>query len=234
MNTSKSHKTKLANLLFVLGLPLVIFAIYAYCHRSTTPANYKVIDVKMQRIELAGLGEGDSLTSSTTAHYLLIIKLEDAATETRIIGIKSYFYGIGSKIKGIKVFDKDSLDVSEKLRGLRHYQNLTYGELGFTCKDTLYNNLKCFTVNSLENVADTVNELKTDVIMLPKLADSNYHYYCTFLAYKGKKLPTTVTLNLDASDDITCKVNNTPIMLKFEALTTPGSFISVKNCWATK
>lgn len=234
MDTSDYHKIIRTSAFWIVGLSLLSFGIYVYSHRSTGPFKYNAVDIKMQRVELAGLGEGDSLDSSPTTHYLLVIKLEDAAVSTHIIGTKAYFGGICSKIKGIEVFDKDSLNVSEMLRGLRHYQNLTYGELGFTCKDTLYNNLKCFTVSSLENVADTVNELKTDVIMLPKLADSDYHYYCTFLAYKGKKLPTTVTLNLDASDDITCKVNNTPIMLKFEALTTPGSFISVKNCWATK
>ncbi len=231
MNTSNYHKIIRTSAFGIVGLSLLTFVIYVYSQRSTGPFKYNAVDIKIQRVKLAGLGEGDSLVSPPTTHYLLVIRLEDAAVGTHIIATKAYFGGICSKIKGVEVFDKDSLDISEKLRGIRHYQNMAYGELGFTCKDTLYNNLKCFPVTNLENVADTVNELNTDVIWLPKLDTSNYHYYCTFLAYKGKKLPTTVTLKLDASDDITCKVNNTPLTLKFEALTTPENFIHVKNCW---
>lgn len=221
MNTFMDTNKLTKYILFVI----FAFSLSACISDKNNPQYYKIVDIELQKIDLEGLSMNDCLSDSLVSRYLLIVVLKDTLHQDYFVGNKPYFAGNYNPIKSILIHDTKSRNITQDFSGNRCFRQIEYKNLGVSSKNLVYKKIIIFPTDHLEHIPDSINNLWINAAACTKFADGK-RCYCTLLTYKGKDAPKKILMKLENQEEIEGKVTNSPIPLKFEALTVMGS-------WAT-
>lgn len=190
---------------FILALLIIfiifvcsIFAYWCYCHYYTIYRNFKIENVKIEKIIL------DS-TKSENKTYLLTIQCKRCNAVRRWGGIlPSCYDGINEKINSVAIIDYTDKDITSYFMPVSKYKDISLGYLYFEGgNSTVRNAIKLNTLgNYLNNVTDRICEYRYSI------EDSSYYFS---MMYQIKDYhPKEMIL----------KMNNKTILVKIPSKTT--------------
>ncbi len=180
----------------VTGLILLIGGIYELI--SNMPQGYRkfyVEEVTLCKIDSPDILKSGILSIDGKSFYSINFKLKGTDYGYCLSSFKPYAEGIDDSIKLLKILDSNNLDISSDIKALNYYSGIAYRAI-------YLNNIRHVSVHSLNDFANHVNLLKTDLNDKDLSLDSVHYVGTLFYVDKNIQQPKKIVIKLKSHKNL--------------------------------